>query len=340
MYRPQLLTRGTLSPVAGGDRVPAKLINGVRNAGIWLVARATVQVSVAAATTLRNRGSVWALFNEIALVENGKDTMIVRGNVLRFLSEMIAPSALSASRAATPIATYNLEEAVFIPFADPLSLDPLETAYVEHNAAQDFQVAVSTYANLASRLFTVGPATVAVTAVSVTVAQEYEPSRGAGIKAPLFIPTIVQTVEQITGDVTAAPHYLRSTNLIRKLVISQEDTVLGEVPDILRAFTLRGDHNVIIGTPYDLDDLQLRSEFGFGGAAISSNRSHVGFNFQRYGQISECLNPAQDSNLRLEFSALPSVLGVAAGGTSSIRVTRVELFRDPAVVAPEVPFSY
>jgi hypothetical protein len=341
MYRPIISPRANLTLAAGSARTPAKLVNGARNSGVFMVARATVQVSVAAATTLRNRGSVWALFDRIYLNENGTDKSVIKGNVLRFASEMNAPSALTASRAAVGIATYQLEEAVYLQFADPLSLDPLETAYVEKDTRQDFSVQFDLAANLAARLFTVGPATVAVTNVTVSVEQDYEMPTQGGIRAPLFIPIIVEQIEQITGSVSAQPIYLRTTNLIRKVIISQEDSVLGEVPDVLTALALKGDFRDIIGpTPMDLDDLQLRGEFYSGGAVVTSNRAHVGFNFQRYGQLSEALNPVQDANLRLQVTALPSVLGVAAGGTSSLRITRFELFRDPAVVAPKVPFGY
>jgi hypothetical protein len=312
-------------------------VNGVRSSGIFLVARATVQVSVAAATTLRNRGSVWSLFDEIVLDENGTDKWVLRGNVLRYASEMIVPSALSAVRAATPIGTYNLEEAIYLPFADPLSLDPLETAFVEHDSRQALNLAVTLNANPATKLFTVGPATVAVSNVSVTVEHDYEVPTPQGIKAPLFIPTCRQQVANINGTVTQQPEYLRTTNLIRKIIVSQEDSVLGEVGDILTAVALRGDFKPIIGPlAMNINDLLLRSEFSFGGAVVSSNRAHVALNFQRYGQLSECLNPAQDVNLRFEFSAAPSVLGVAAGGSSTLRITSFELFRDPYVCAPDI----
>ena len=121
--------RGVIAPVAG-ERTFLRLANGVRTNYITVVARATVQVSVAAATALRNRGSVFSLFDEIGIDENGRDVQIYRGNVLRFLSEMAAPSALTASRAGVAVATYQLEEAARIYFSHPLSLDPTETGFM------------------------------------------------------------------------------------------------------------------------------------------------------------------------------------------------------------------
>jgi len=341
---PQIISpRSTgLALAQGADRVASKLVNGARTSGVMLVARATVQISVAAATALRNRGSVWALFDRIYINENGRDVSTVRGNVLRYASEVQAPSPLTAQRVtSTGVATYVLEEAAYIQFAHPLSLDPLETAYTERDSRQDFSVQFTMSPNFNGKMATAGGATIAVTGVSVDVVQDYELQTANGLSAPLFIPIIRETIQQVTGDVAADPIYIRTTNAIRQMIISQEDSVLGEVGDILRSFTLKGDYRDIIGpTPLSVTDLLYRGEFGFGGASISSNKSHVALNFQRYGRLSQVLNPVQDSNLRLQISALPSVSGVAAGGTSQIRVTSFELFRAPAVTAPAVPFAY
>jgi hypothetical protein len=341
---PQLISpRSTgLALAQAADRVPAKLVNGARTSGVLLIARATVQISVGAATALRNRGSVWSLFDRLYINENGRDVSTVRGNVLRYASELQAPSSLSAQRvSSTGVGTYVLEEAAYFQFAHPLSLDPLETAYTERDTRQDFSVQFTMAQSFAGKLATAGGATIVVTGVNVDVIQDFELQQGNGATAPLFIPIIRETIQQVTGDVAADPIYIRTTNAIRQFIISQEDSVLGEVGDILRGFKLKGDYRDIIGpTPITLSDLLLRGEFGFGGAAISSNKAHVALNFQRYGKLSQVLNPAQDSNLRFEISALPSVTGVAAGGTSQIRVTSFELFRDPAVTAPVVPFAY
>jgi hypothetical protein len=341
MYRPIIAPRTTAALVAGAERVTVKLVNGARNMGLLCVVRGTVQVSVAAATTLRNRGSGLALIDRIYLNENGKDVSTTKGNVLRVASEMIARSALSATRAAVGVATYQLEEAFYLQFAEPEALDPLETAYMEADARQDFSLQFTMAPNFAARLFTVGPATVTVTNVTVTVIQDYETPTETGHSKPLFIPIITEQIAQINGDVSADPIYLRTTNNLRKIIISQEDSVLGEVGDILRTFAIKGDYKDIIGpTQIDVDDMLLRSEFEFGGNVITSNRAHIGMNFQRYGQLSETLSPMQDVSLRLQISALPSVLGVAAGGTSSLRITKFELYRAPGVTAPVVPFKY
>lgn len=335
MQRLTRTPRGAIVP-NGNERTSAKLINGARTSYIDIVGRATVQISVAAATAVLNRGSVFALLDEVVVQEAGRDRIVVDGKALRYSSEMAAPSALTAKRLnSTAIGTYQLEEMVRIYFAHPLALDPLETAFMERDARQDLSVQVRQAANPAARLATAGGATVAVTGVSYTVIQGYErPDSPQGFKPPLFIPTIRQQTAQINGSVTAQVEYLRTTNVIRQILLSQE--VAGvEVSDIVNSFSFRGDYRPIIGeTPVKFDDALYSAEFDYGGAIISTNRAHWGVNFQRYGKLSECLNPAQDVNLRFEFNAQPS----ATAGQSQVRITVFELERVPGVTATELPF--
>jgi hypothetical protein len=139
---------------------------------------------------------------------------------------------------------------------------------------------------------------------------------------------------QVNGAVSAQADFIRTTNLIRQIIVSQEVGGV-EVSDIVNSFALRGDFRDIIGpTPMDVNDFALDSEYEFGGAVISSNRAHFGLNFQRYGRLSNTLNPAQDVNLRFEYNAQPS----ATAGQSIIRTTLFELVRDPAVTAAQIPF--
>lgn len=326
--------RGIIIP-NGSERTPMRLINGARTSYVDVVGRATVTISVAAATAILNRGSVFALADEIVLDENGTDKCLATGKVLRFASEMAAPSALSAKRVtSTAIGVYPLEEMVRIYFAHPLSLDPLETAFVERDARQSLNLQVKTNANPAAVLATAGPATVVVSAIKWTVIQAYEKPGPNGLVAPLYIPTIRQQTAQINGAVTQQTEYLRTTNLIRQIVISQEVGGV-EVSDILNSFAFRGDFRDIIGpSPIDYNDFALDSEFEFGGAVISTNRAHIGMNFQRYGRLSDSLNPAQDVNVRLELNAQPS----ATAGQSIIRTTVFELARDGMATAPKIPF--
>lgn len=317
--------RSAIAPVAG-ERQFSKLVNGVQGHYVDVVARATVTVTVANATAVLNRGSVWSLFDEIGIEENGTDRMIMHGRVLRFLSEMAAPSSLSATRMTSPnIAVYNLVESARIYFAHPFAANPRETAFREHDVRQDLRIFAKMASNPAAALLTVGGATVVVSAVSVSATHGYDKDER---DLPYFIPRIYQQVVQVAGTNAQLPEYIRSNNAIRALVVSQETTTVGEVSDILNAVALKSDTRDIIGpNPVRLDELQYASEFDFGGAVVSSNKAHLGLNFQQWGRLAYLLAPGQDVNLRFEFDVQAS----ASAGTSQLRITRVELDPDPTL---------
>lgn len=324
-YRLTRNKRGAIAPVAG-ERQFSKLVNGVQGHYVDVVVRATVAISVANATAVLNRGSAWSLFDEVGIEENGTDRMIMHGRVLRFLSEMAAPSALSATRLTSPnIGTYNLEESARIYFAHPFAANPRETAFREHDQRQDLRAFAKLSSNAAAALLTVGGATVAVTAVSISITHGYDKDER---DLPYFIPRIYQQVVQVTGTNAQLPEYIRTNNALRALVVSQETTTVGEVGDVINALALKSDTRDIVGpNPVKLAELAYASEFDFGGAVVSTNKAHVGFNFQQWGRLAYLLTPGQDVNLRFEFDVQAS----ASAGTSQIRITRVELEADPTL---------
>lgn len=331
-----------LTTAAAIKRTPSQMQNGVRNTNIWLRVTATCAIdNTADATAVLNRGSVLALLDEIVLDENGTDRMVIDGRALRFYSEMLAPSALSATRVTvvTKNKSYALEEMVCVNFAHPLSLDPLETSFVEHDVRQRLNVSFRPAANFVARLFTVGSAVVTVTNLNIEVLQEYDLAPASGIKQPYFIPRIVQQVENVTNTNAAQRAYIKTTNMIRAFVVAQRGTTLGEVGDILNGFVLRGDTRPIISAQSNIAAYLLRQEFTMGGAVVTANRSYFGINFQRYGQLSECLNPGQDTNLRFEFSVQTSAADTSG---SQLVITSFELVRDPALCAPldKIPFRF
>lgn len=348
MWKSQRKPSGTITPAAGSnDRIGVRLVNGVLGEYVTIIARARVTVSVAAATGLRNRGDAFALAQEIVVDDNGTDRHVYSGPVLRFISEMNSPSALTASRivpatdGTVPVGTYNLESAARVFFAWPMSLNPLETAFRESNSAQALSLLVRPVADPVAALVTKGGATVVVDQISFDVVHGFQVPQGGASSAPLFLPTVKQQTVNINGNVTGQAEYLRSPHLLRALVISQEVNGFGEVSDILDTTTgglvLRGDFSTPIGPGAErFKNLCLESEFEFGGAVISSNRAHLGFNFQKYGKISDCLNLGQDTNMRLEFNAAPS----AQAGQSMLRLTLCQLERVPGLTAAEIPFPY
>lgn len=330
MYRLRRNPRGSISTVAG-ERAFARLINAVSSNFVTIVATASFVISVAAATNIRNRGSIFAVFDEIGIDENGTDRHIYDGRVLRFLSEMAAPSALSAKRVtSTAAATYPLEEAVRIYFAHPFAAIPRETAYLERDVKQLLQVFVKLNSSAKDRLATAGGATLALNSLVVTVTHGYNPNEP---HRPEFIPTVRQQIVNVDSANGQLTEFIKSSHAIRTIVVSQEGATIGEVGDIINSLVLRTDDQDFIGPgKMDWDDLNLDSEFEFGGAVVASNRSHIGFNFQEHGRLAAVISPAQNNNLRFEFDVQPSV--TAGAGASKIRITIVELQRDAALTAP------
>lgn len=331
--------RGVITPVAGGDRAYVRLAGGVRNNYVSLVARGQFDQSVGAATSIRNRGSLWAAVDEVVLDENGTDRHLYRGNVLRMISETLAPSALSATRLTTTAiqAATQLRESARMYFAMPFSAEPGETAFVEQNPGQLFQLGIRLAPTPHLRLVNPGANTSVLSNFNVSVLQGYDPPdpRSGGLVPPLFIPQVRQQVIQVPGANSSLVDYIRTTNLVRMIVISQETTTEGEVSDIINSFAFRGDLKNIIGpTQGTFADLLLDNEYELGGAVVG-NSSHLPLMFQRYGRISDSLNPAQDVNIRFEYNVQPS----ASAGVSQIRVTIVELVRN-AVTSAQVPFNY
>jgi hypothetical protein len=143
MYRQQKNGRSAIVPVAG-EQAFSRLVNAVQSNFVTLVFRCTLTIAVAAALAVYNRGSILAAFDEVGIDENGTTRHIYDGRVLRFISEMAAPSALSAVRvpASGAIGVYNLEEAVRIYFAHPFAAVPRETAYLERDVKQIFSAYV------------------------------------------------------------------------------------------------------------------------------------------------------------------------------------------------------
>jgi hypothetical protein len=334
MYPMQKSGRSTIVPTAG-DRSFSRLINAVQSHYVTLVFRGTLTIAGGAADSIRNRGSILAAFNEVGIDENGTDKVLLDGRVLRHLSETGAPSALSAKRVtSTAAAAYTLEEAVAIQFAHPFAAIPRETAFLERDTKQLFQAFVKLdSAGGGSKLAKVsGGVTAVLSNVSVTVTHTFDPVETA---RPYFVPFVRQQIAQVLGASTNQQEFIKTSNAIRQMVVTQETTTDGEVNDIINKLLLKGDRHDIIGpVPVKWDDLALASEYEFGGAVVASNRSHLSLNFQDHGRLATVVNPNQDNNLRFEFDCQPSVAGA---GTSQIRITLVELVRDPVIVDPVLP---
>lgn len=333
----------TILPVTGGDTALVDLPKqGVQNYHLLLTAQAVVDITVAA-TRRRNRGSVWALFDQIVVEENGKRRFEIDGRILRFLSEMHAPSGLAATRlAAVGVQTTTIREQAILHFAHPLSASPQETVWRERDRTKKVQVGARvplTAATIKNRLMEAGTAT--VTGIQLTVQQVYDDET---LTPGLFIPTIRQVTLGIAGSDTKKELELKSSNWIRAIVI-QQDSDAGEVGDIVKNAAFRGQaHNWIGEDQVPWDDLLRSMEHEFGGVVYTGpgvaieQSAYYGMNFQQNGRLANIINPAELVNAKLVLDVQQTAAAGATPASSIVRVCLVELERPSGLVAPELPF--
>jgi hypothetical protein len=316
---------GAASADAGARQVN-KLLGQGQSAFLTVVVAAVLGVTVAG-TGILNRGSVLAAFDEMGISENGGDRWNVDPRVLRYISEIAAPSSTTAVRATgAGIQTTNLRETFRIYFAHPFSINPRETNFIVADPALDFQFyhKLSKTNNGVANIIAGGTAT--LTNVVVKVSQkldEYEGDR------PKFIPTVKMLSRKVTGADSQLEIDLRGRNYLRGVVI-QQDTNIGEVSDIINSFRLLGDRRQLFGPEsVDFAMAQQEAENDWGGAVLNAP-AYLYINFQDGGKLTNVWNPAQDSNLKFQFDCQPSP--TAGVTTSTIRVTLLELERDASRV--------
>lgn len=327
-YRSRTVQRPVYSFAAGavstdsGSRQFIRLLAIASIFYIDVLITGTLGVTVAGTGT-QNRGSIMAAFDEIGVVENGRDRVVLDGRLARYLSEVAAPSALTAVRAAAAgVQTTVLKEYVRIYFAHPFAVNPRETAFLARDPRADLQLffKLNGTNNGVSNIIAGGTKTLSgVTVTAVQHVDEHETAR------PLFIPSIRQVTQVISGT-GVVDMYLRPNHYLRALAL-QQDTNVGEVADIVSSLALRGDTREIVGPEMVTTDLLQRAmEYEHGGTVLTAP-GYWYKNFQEGGRLANILNPRQDTNLRLSLTATPSV---AAGATSSVvRVALLELERDP-----------
>lgn len=340
------MQRGKLSPLATinpllspGNRVPTRLLNGVKTRTLYAIIRMHISIT-AACTSIRNRGLPAACFDEFGLSENGRDRHVYDGPTLDFLSNLGALSALDATPlASTAIGEYDIVQTLAMDFAHPYSVNPDETDFLESDVRQalEFFAKLNGTNNGIAKILEIGGGAATVTTCTVEVFQDAIPRDGT---KPLFIPTARQIVENIAAVNAQFISYLKNSNWLRALVVKQEDTVAGEVSDIINKLALIADNGEIIGpTQGKFDSLQRVRQREFGGAVYSSSdKAYLALNFQNMGRLSRVLNPSQYANLRLLLDVQPSAK-TAAGSASQVRVTLLELERANAeIVSESLPF--
>jgi len=321
-----------LTPEAGittQGRTFIDLANGKRTFGLSFVFRQVATVTVAALTAIRNRGSLLSQFTKIGINDNGKDIVNIDTRSAGILGNVHSGQTFPSTRLATPVAVYNLEETVYMPLANPLSVSPSETAFSERNPNTRLRAFV-TWVPDNTQIANVGPATLVLGTPTVTVVQHYDDDRGSvPSKLSPFWREIVTSVPNANATLRAL---LDSTLRLRGILL-QQDTNIGEVTDILaNGFRLLSAQRVFYG-PGQIAYAELQRdairEFGgdFGAAA-----GYLYLNFQRNGRLAEVINQARNAQLRFEFNAIPSVTGGAT--SSNIRITPLELEEIPGLTLP------
>lgn len=333
---------GAIVPVLPGDqgrRLYLDMENAVQTHRLQFTVEADVQISVGAATAIRNRGSVLAMIDEMGVEEAGGERTVLDGRLAGIIAQAYAPSTLSATRqTALAVATYTLRESISIHYASPISANPAETTFRERNVKRRLQAFVKfKTGNLGDNVLQAGAATLTVTNVRVRIRHTYD---DRSTSRPFYIPTYRQQVAQVASANTDLKEEVKTEKFLR-LVAIQQDSDVGEVPDIIRAVEFRGDRRHIIGpNKIAWDDLARDQEEEFGGAVYSpatvppglGQNAYLVLNFQKGGRLSNIINPNDDTNLRFVFDAAPSAVAGAANG--KIRLGIVELEQDPNLTRP------
>jgi len=299
---------------------------------VVITARATVTITVAAVTAIRNLGSVFAIFDRLRLNEGGPDTGTGDPRSFAFASEFKRGSAGTSTRlSSTAVGVTNLIERMVIPF-EQLQAVLRETRYRVANPGVRWNLIMDVAADPAARLVTIGGATVVVSAISLDVRQYVAGANDALL--PVYAPRYRQRELGISGAGTAQEIELDvGRDRLRGLTILQETATTGLVSDIINGFRLIDDEDQYIGEDGTItwSDLAADQEFVSGGNVFAGNNgSIVHLDFAEAGRLSHTLNTPRERNLRCVFDAQPSVAGA---GASRIRILSHLLSRENAVGA-------
>ncbi len=314
-----------------GVRSGSRLNNKVWTQYLQLVAEEQVDITVAG-TAVRNRGSAWASFEEVAVNDGGKDIVLADGPTLRFISEMHAPSKLTPRRVAGAgvQAATIIREALRIHFSHPLSAFPAETLFRERDSDNIVEVQVK-WNNAITALAT--GATGTVTNPKVTILQKADVLTA---EKPAYIP-FLRFVEKPVAAAGVLELELKSRYTIRAIVLKQFSDN-GEDGAIITSLRLLSDVRDIIGPNFlSWRDLTLEQEFEYGGDVFSDGtglgqNGYLGLNFQEGGRGSNVLDASREPNLRFELQVAPS------GPNSRVRAYLLEWRRVPGLVRDQVPY--
>lgn len=339
---------GAITPVLPGDqgkRIYLDLSSAVQTHRLHFTVEMDITIGAGGGTAVRNRGSVMAVVDECGVEEAGGDRTVLNGRMARMFAEAFAPSALSATRLASAAAgTSTLRESFTLHYATPISINPSDSTFREKDSKKKIQAFVKfRTGNLYDYLISGAPAGTSVANLRVRVRQSYD---ARSTRRPHYIPSYRMQSVAVPSANTDLPLPISTEKAIRMIVI-QQDSDQGEVPDLIKNLEFRGDQRQYIGPgKIAWDDLARDQEEEFGGAVYSTGVAALGqnayltFNAQKGGRLSNVINPSDDTNLRFIFDAAPSVIAGVTNGV--IRVGICELEKVPALTsegedAAEVP---
>lgn len=311
------------------------LANGKRTFGLTLIFRQVATVTVGALTSLRNRGSLLSQFTKLGINDNGRDIVNWDARSAQVLGQAHSGQVIPSTRLGLPVAVYNLEETVYLPLANPMSVSPSETAFSERNPNTRLRAFV-TWVPDNTQIAVVGGGTLVLSTPTVEVIQHYDDDRGA---VPSLLSPFWREIVQPVATANATLRSLLDSSLRLRGILIQQDSNIGEVTDILaNGFRFLGAQRTYIG-PQQISyaDLQREAIREFGGD-VAAAAGYLYLNFQRNGRLAEVINQSRNANLRFESNALPSV---TAGVTSSnIRFSILELEEIPGLTLPPEQWGF
>ena len=320
-----------MSLLPGAGRGYVRLDNRVQTAAIELDIEATLTVAGFAAGAVQGDGRVTNALRIVGISENGTDMIgEVRGRAARLICEAQAgqpfPATTLPASAALPIGVYPIREKIFLNFADPQGVDPVETSYMESDPSAPLRTEIELIAGAIASLVAAGGlgATITLSPVVVTVTQHEDPARAS---LPLFTPRWRQIIQTIDGTNTDDIFYIPTRQRLRGLHFMQEAQLAtgGIVPvtDAFAALRLLGDDGRNIIGPAQQDFVSLvEGQAARQGGEIAYDAYFQ--NFQRMGRLPYTIVPEREyPNFRAEISDAVSATGTTTRGV----ITVLELIR-------------
>lgn len=339
---------GTLSLAAAlGQRTEYLMANAVQTYRNYIRLRLDLTVAGGAANgTLQNRGSLAACMNVLGLDDSGSIETLIDARAAKQIAEMFAPRPLNNfSRLATGAAAANtiLTEMIPLHFGLPILGNPQETAFMEKDAKKKLRLLIEPLGSATAfrdRLLLTSDRTWTINALTAEVVQRLDPYTR---QKPLFQPVIRQLASLNNIAAGAGQTIAINSDKFLAALLIQQTAGEFEVGDILTNIEVRSDRRVYYDGRISLNAATVAAGVANGmaadieqtefGGAVPTIGYH-GINFCENGRLSNALNPAIDSNLRITFDAAVS----ATAGVNLVRVYGIELQRVRGLTADNIPW--